>query len=118
MESKRIGGALLTAFATGAGIMVPYTFKTMTPPIMAVIWAVLVFAGIMGMVMALKPEGQPPASQSSPVTASPPRKPLIDPEFFEEFKPFIFMATFMIGFLLLNLVMQALFRVMAWMGTL
>ncbi|WP_298021578.1 hypothetical protein [uncultured Parasphingopyxis sp.] len=118
MEASRLGGALLAAVATGVGIMVPYTFKTMSTPLLAVIWALLVFAGIVGLVLALKPESQPPVERSPVITTSPPRRPLIDPEFVEEFKPFIFMATFMVGFVIFNLVMQALFRVMAWMATL
>jgi len=61
--------------------MVPYTFKTMSPPVMAVIWTALVFAGIMGLVLALKPNGQAPSANAS-LNASPPdqRKPIIDPD--------------------------------------
>lgn len=79
MEPKRLGGALLTAVATGVGIMVPYTFKTMTPLLMAVIWSALVFAGVVGLVLALKP-GSQPSSDLPPSTPPLTRKPMIDPD--------------------------------------
>ena len=80
MKPQRLGGALLASVATGIGIMVPYTLKTITPPIMAVIWAVLVFVGLIGAALALRPDNQIPNPRPEAIQAGASRKPLIDPD--------------------------------------
>lgn len=80
MKPQRLGGALLASVATGIGIMVPYTLKTIAAPIMAVIWAVLVFVGLIGAVLALRPDNQIPNPGPGAIPAGSSRKPLIDPD--------------------------------------
>lgn len=78
MKPQRLGGALLASVATGIGIMVPYTLKTIPPLIMAVIWATLVFVGLIGAVLALRPDDQSPNPGPEAIQAGLSRKPLID----------------------------------------
>lgn len=117
MEAKRIGGALLSAVAVGVGIIVPYTLDEISPPMLAVIWAVLVFGGVMGLVLALHPGGGTgPAPQHS--EPKPSRKPLIDPELRAMLAPLFIMGAFMVSFFSLMIVLQLLMKAQRWVAAL
>lgn len=115
MDARRISGALLTAFSTGAGVMVPYTFKTMTPFVMAVIWACIVFAGLIGVILALYPTSSDGPKTSLPDHHQPERRTLPDDdrELVGLLKYFAFMAIFILGPLLIIAAFQMIVRGLA-----
>lgn len=94
--------------------MVPYTFKTMSAPLMAVLWAVLVFAGIVGLVLALKPETHSPPTGPAVQGSRPARKPLIDPDFSDVFGGMLLLPMMMLGLMVVFGVGLALMKAIAW----
>lgn len=118
MEPKRLGGALLTSVSTGVGILVPYTFKTLSPALMAFLWAVLVFAGIVGLVLALKPADHAPHVGSPPAAPHAPRKPLIDPDFADVFGWLLAVPLVMLGLLLVFGTALTLIKGISWIASL
>lgn len=115
MEPKRLGGAFLTAFATGVGIIAPYTFKSVSPAFLAVIWACLVFLGVCGLVLALKPGGSSGGVGNSAAQAAPQRRSSIDPEIREVASFYVILAMMIGGPLLILFGLFALFRLAIFM---